>query len=162
MPQHSKRYDEEKCEQDVDHKSGKNVPIFNVRIHAREVILIEARLGRYVVVASRRHYSFESKRTSFKEYRKRAFFFLSSYIFYGKRELLITAFCVCVLVLMRATDNDDRTRGVIACAQYYTICREILEKKKNNEPVSWNLGKGEFLYHELFKFGREKELFSET
>lgn len=124
MPQHSKRYDEEKCEQDVDHERGENVPIFYVRIHAREIILIEARRGRYVAVASRRHYfySFESKRTSFEQEIKVSFqaarnFFLSSYIFYGKRELLMTAFCVCVPVLMRATDTDDRTRDVTACVQ---------------------------------------------
>jgi hypothetical protein len=29
----------------------------------------------------------------------------------------MTAFCVSVPVLMRATDNDDRTRGVTACVQ---------------------------------------------
>jgi len=29
----------------------------------------------------------------------------------------MTAFCVCVPVLMRATDTDDRTRGVTACVQ---------------------------------------------
>lgn len=125
MPQHSKRYDEEKCEQDVDHERGENVPIFYVRIHAREVILIEARRGRYVAVASRRHYfySFESKRSSFEQGIKGVFsgsahfFPFLLYIFYGKRELLMTAICVCVPVLMRATDTDDRTRGVTACVQ---------------------------------------------
>jgi hypothetical protein len=103
MPQHSKRYDEEKCEQDVDHERGENVLIFYVRIHAREVILIEARRGHYVAVASRRHYfySFESKCTSFEQGIKVSFqaariFFLSSlYILWEKRAFDDGVLCIC-------------------------------------------------------------------
>ena len=104
MPQHSKRYDEEKCEQDVDHERGENVPIFYVRIHAREIILIEARRGPYVAVASRRHYfySFESKRSSFEQgikvsfFRQRAFFsFPLLYILWEKRAFDDGDLCVC-------------------------------------------------------------------
>jgi len=54
MPQQSERCEEEKREKDVDRKRGDNVRIFNVRIHACEVILIEARRRSYIA-ASRRH-----------------------------------------------------------------------------------------------------------
>ena len=47
MPKHSEQYDEEKREQYIDHKRSENIRIFNVRVHAREIILVEARRRLY-------------------------------------------------------------------------------------------------------------------